>query len=125
MALRGSSVRDMQGPAAHGTGGSRWEHKLASAVDALTVWRFPMAEPDVARVARSLTLTEIGVIFSLAVSALTGAFTFGVLYGQVNSNTDRINKVELVTAETTRKLERIDANVSFLAELAREQRTAR
>lgn len=69
-----------------------------------------------------LTLTEIGVIISLLCSAGVGIFTFGVSYGQVQNNTGRIDKIEERQEVDGRRLERIDANVEFLTQMAREDR---
>lgn len=75
----------------------------------------PMETPKVSRV-------EWGVIASLLISALTLAFTFGVLYGDVQRHERRIEAVEQKQDGMAESLARIDANVSFLAEQAREQR---
>lgn len=73
-------------------------------------------------VRKSLTLTEIGVIVSLLTSSGVGIFTLGVVYGQVESNTARLNVIEPKVDGVVARIERIDANVSFLAELAKEER---
>ncbi|WP_417615288.1 hypothetical protein [Parasphingorhabdus sp.] len=73
-------------------------------------------------VRKSLTLTEIGVIVSLLTSAGVGVFTLGVIYGQVGNNTDRINAIEPKVEGVVARIERIDANVAFLTELAKEDR---
>lgn len=63
---------------------------------------------------RKLTLTEIGVIFSLILSGGTILFTAGVLYGQVQNNTTRIDKIEPKVDDISKRIERIDANVEWL-----------
>ena len=73
-------------------------------------------------VRESLTLTDIGVIVSLLTSAGVGVFTLGVMYGQVESNSARLDVVEPKVDGVVSRIERIDANVSFLAELAKEER---
>lgn len=73
-------------------------------------------------VRKSLTLTEIGVIVSLLTSATVAIFTLGVVYGQVESNTTRLNVIEPKVEGVVAKIERIDANVEFLTDLAREER---
>jgi len=73
-------------------------------------------------VRESLTLTDIGVIVSLLTSAGVGVFTLGVMYGQVESNSARLDVVEPKVDGVASRIERIDANVSFLAELAKEER---
>ena len=81
-----------------------------------------MVNDTIRAVRKSLTLTEIGVIVSLLTSAGLGVFTLGVMWGQVNNNTDRLKVIEPKVDGMLSKLERIDANVSFLAELAKEER---
>lgn len=76
-------------------------------------------------VRKSLTLTEIGVIISLLTSSGVGIFTLGVVYGQVGNNTQRINAIEPKVEGVVARIERIDANVEFLTELAREDRNRR
>lgn len=75
------------------------------------------------RVDRKLTLTEIGVIFSLIGTGISTIFTFGVLYGQVQTNTARIDKMEPKVDAISARIERIDANVEFLREHAARQLT--
>ena len=81
-----------------------------------------MVNDTIRAVRKSLTLTEIGVIVSLLTSAGLGVFTLGVMWGQVNNNTDRLKVIEPKVDGMLSKLERIDANVSFLTELAKEER---
>jgi len=73
-------------------------------------------------VRKSLTLTEIGLIVSLLTSAGVAVFTFGVIYGQVESNSSRLNVIEPKVDGVVSRIERIDANVGFLTELAKEER---
>lgn len=73
-------------------------------------------------VRKSLTLTEIGVIVSLLTSSGVGVFTLGVIYGQVGNNTTRIDAIEPKVEGVVARIERIDANVEFLTELAKEDR---
>lgn len=73
-------------------------------------------------VRKSLTLTEIGVIVSLLTSSGVGIFTLGVVYGQVQNNSDRLNVIEPKVDGVVARIERIDANVVFLTELAKEDR---
>ena len=61
-------------------------------------------------------------IAALVISILGGSFTLGVVYGEVQNHTRRLDLVEASNDELVAKVERIDANVSFLAELAREER---
>jgi len=83
------------------------------------------AEEETTNMRRALTLTEIGVIVSLLSTAAMGVFTLGVLYGQVQQNTARIEVIEPKVDQIESRIERIDANVAFLAELAREERNRR
>ena len=80
-------------------------------------------------VGRGVKRAEWGVIASLALSAATALFTGGIVYGQVQANDQRINKVETRQDITSAQLAaqavtiaRIDANVGFLAEEARAAR---
>lgn len=58
--------------------------------------------------------------FVLTLAALL--FNFGVVYQQVRDHETRLTKQENVTDALIPKVERIDANVQFLAEQAKEQR---
>jgi hypothetical protein len=87
---------------------------------------------DPQRKGASVSRVEWGVITSLLISALTSAFTFGIIYGQVQRNDTRITKLETGASEVVTRLSnvetqlaRIDANVTFLAEQAREERARR
>jgi hypothetical protein len=74
-------------------------------------------------VRRSLTIAELGVIVSLICSLGSLLFTAGIIYGDVQRQTDRLNVIEPKVDTLGARIERIDANVSFLAEQAREQRS--
>lgn len=76
-------------------------------------------------VRRSITIAELGVIVSLICSIGSLLFTAGIIYGDVQRQTERINIIEPKVETLGARIERIDANVSFLAEQAREQRAAR
>lgn len=73
-------------------------------------------------VRRSLTIAELGVIASLVCSVGSLLFTAGVVYADVQRQADRLNVVEPKVDTLNARIERIDANVSFLAEQARETR---
>lgn len=81
-----------------------------------------MTNETIKEVKAKLTLTEVGVIVSLITSVLVGVFTLGVVYAQVQQNTAQIEKHSPKIEENQKRLERIDANVEFLAELAKEER---
>lgn len=70
-----------------------------------------------------MTRAEWISIAAFAVSILGGAFSLGIVYADVQDHDRRINAVEVSTDVLVTKVERIDANVQFLAELAREERT--
>lgn len=76
-------------------------------------------------VRRSLTIAELGVIISLICSIGSLLFTAGIIYGDVQRQTDRLNVIEPKVETLGARIERIDANVSFLAEQAREARANR
>lgn len=82
-------------------------------------------QETIAEVRATLTLTELGVIVSLVTSAVVGVFSLGVVYAQVNQNTADIADMEPKVEDNQKRLERIDANVEFLTELAREERAAK
>ena len=71
-------------------------------------------------VKRSLNLTEIGGIVSLLGTLVTGVFSMGVLYGQVQSNSKKIEQLEPKVEAIMIRMERIDANVEFLVERQRQ-----
>lgn len=86
-------------------------------------------EETITDVKAKLTLTEVGVIVSLICSVITASFTGGIMYAQVQSNTDKaetnateIKEIKDELSESAIRIERIDANVEFLTELAREER---
>lgn len=72
-----------------------------------------MNEP-ISEIRKSLTLAEVGVIISIILSVGGIIFTGGVVYGQVRSNTLRIDKMEPKVDEMGRRIERIDANTEWL-----------
>lgn len=74
-------------------------------------------------VRRSLTIAELGVIISLICSIGSLLFTAGIIYGDVQRQTERINLIEPKVETLGARIERIDANVTFLAEQAREARS--
>jgi hypothetical protein len=74
---------------------------------------------------RSITLAEVGVIISLICTIGMGVFTLGVVYGQVKQNERDIASIKPKVDENARALQRIDANVTFLTQLATEERARR
>lgn len=90
------------------------------------------ATNDPQRKGAIVSRVEWGVITSLLISALTSAFTFGIIYGQVQRNDTRITKLETGASEVLSRISNIettsartDANVMFLTEQAREERARR
>lgn len=65
-----------------------------------------------------LTLSEWLAAAAFVISLLGTAFSVGVIYGQVQQNTRDIRRLDGVPEDVAE----IKANVSFLTELAREQR---
>lgn len=80
----------------------------------------PVAE-KIEEVKRSLNLTEIGVIVSLVSTLAMGVFTLGVLYAQVQKNSDDIADMKPKVEDVRLRVERIDANVAFLVERQRRE----
>jgi hypothetical protein len=76
-------------------------------------------------VRRSLTIAELGVIISIACSSLTAAYVAGKLSGDVQRNTERISVMEPRLDAVSARIERIDANVAFLTEEARDRRNGK
>lgn len=70
---------------------------------------------------QSLTITDIGVIVSLVFSTGTALFTAGIVYGDVQRNKERISSMEPKVEAISMRMERIDANVGFLAEREKER----
>lgn len=64
-------------------------------------------------------------IGALAVSICGGVFSLGVVYADVQDQGRRLSDVERSNDALVSKVERIDANVQFLTELAREERNRR
>jgi cell division protein FtsB len=75
--------------------------------------------------AEKITRAEWIAIAALVISILGGSFSLGVVYADVQSQGRRLDAVEQSNSALVQKVERIDANVSFLAELAREERNRR
>lgn len=68
---------------------------------------------------------EWGVVFAIFVNLLTLAFMFGVIWTRLNQNTVDIAGLKTQADGQATQLARIDANVSFLADRAREDRETR
>ena len=73
-------------------------------------------------VVAKVTRAEWIAIAALLVTIIAQIFNMGVVYGQVQEHDRSIAKLEEVTDQLVPRVERIDANVEFLAEQAREQR---
>lgn len=82
-------------------------------------------EGNMDKVARSLTIAEIGVIVSLFCSIGSLLFTAGIIYGDVQRNSERIDILEPKVDRANGRIERIDANVQFLVDQYRQQRGGR
>jgi hypothetical protein len=78
-------------------------------------------EQEAERVRTSLTIAEIGVIVSLLCSVGSLIFTGGVIYGDVQRNTERLRIIEPKVDAISGRIERIDANVQFLTEQAQSR----
>lgn len=77
---------------------------------------------EVEEVQNKLTMTEIGIIISCVVSLGTLIFTGGFVYGQVQQNKSDIAELRPKVDDMRSRLERVDANVTFLTDMAREDR---
>lgn len=70
----------------------------------------------------NLKRAEWGVVLSLIVSGVNLAWTAGVVWQSVQDHDRRIAAIEVRTEAMAQRIERIDANVQFLAERAKEDR---
>lgn len=73
---------------------------------------------------KNMTRAEWIALAAFLVSLATTVFNLGVIYADVKSQDRRLVVVENSNSDLVRKVERIDANVSFLAELARDERNS-
>lgn len=73
----------------------------------------------------NITRAEVLAIIAVSLNILTLVFGAGVMWGDIQDQDRRLGIVEQSTDNLTQKVERIDANVTFLAELAREERGRR
>ena len=69
-----------------------------------------------------VTRAELIAIASLVITLAALIFNIGVVYQSVQDHERRIIAEEAKTDDLVPRVERIDANVTFLAEQAREQR---
>lgn len=61
-------------------------------------------------------------IAALFLTMASGVFQLGVVWQAQQDHEARLNRIEIDSRDLIKKVERIDANVSFLAERAREDR---
>lgn len=73
----------------------------------------------------AVTRAEWTAVVAVVLNVCTIAFAVGVVWQQQQEHDRRIAIVETQTGQMTLKIERIDANVTFLAERAREDREQR
>ena len=69
-----------------------------------------------------LTITEIGVILSLLLSVITGAFTFGVMYGEVRENTRFREQSQRDITMMKEDISSIKTSVQHLVDAQKEDR---
>lgn len=74
------------------------------------------AQESIQEVKTKLTLTEVGVIFSIASSLAVGIFTLGIYFGQVSDNTREIGELKRQNTETIDRLARIETKVDIILE---------
>lgn len=79
-----------------------------------------MPTPE-ARMQRSLTIAELGVVVSLLCSVGTIVFMVGVVYGDLKRTTERVQLLEPKVEAVANRMERVDANVQFLVDADREK----
>jgi cell division protein FtsL len=80
----------------------------------------------------AVTKAEWIAISALVISILGGAFNLGVVYADLQQTKGKLAELSTEVANQQQaqsmanaRIERIDANVQFLTELAREERTRR
>lgn len=73
----------------------------------------------------AVTRAEWIAISALGLNVATLVFGLGVMWADIQDHTRRIDIQERKVDALIPKVERIDANVAFLAERAREEREAR
>jgi hypothetical protein len=71
---------------------------------------------------KRLNLTDIGVIISLVISALTCAFTFGVMWRDVQENNRFRLESEKEKVELYKDISSIKTSVQYLVDRDKEQR---
>lgn len=76
-------------------------------------------------VRRQLSIGEVCGIVSLVSTIVTGGYVAGKLTGDVQRNTERIQAMEPRLDAVSTRIERIDANVTFLTDEAKERRNGR
>lgn len=69
-----------------------------------------------------VTRAELIAIASLVITLAALIFNIGVVYQTVQQHEQRLREEERKSDDLIPRVERIDANVTFLAEQAREQR---
>jgi hypothetical protein len=82
-------------------------------------------ETDQKRTEQKVTRAEWGVVLSLLLSAGSVIFSAGVVWTTVQEHDRRLIAVEAVQDDQGKTIARIDANVTFLTERAREDREFR
>ena len=72
-----------------------------------------------------ITRAEVISVLAVTLNILTLVFGAGVMWADIQDQERRLSTVEVSNTALVAKVERIDANVTFLAELAREDRGRR
>lgn len=78
--------------------------------------------PDLSPQSRRINRAEWISFGALALNVLTLVFGLGAVWSQVQDHNRRISGLETKMDVIVPKVERIDANVTFLADMARESR---
>jgi hypothetical protein len=92
---------------------------VAEQVADTVITRFSAQQPDLTK---KLTMTEVGVIVSIFMSGASLIFTAGFVYGQVQTNSRRLDRIEPKVETLGERIERIDVNVDWLRHNSEERR---
>jgi hypothetical protein len=82
----------------------------------------PIPTDEFVKAEKGLKINGIGTILAILMSAGSLIFTGGVLWGQVQTNSAKIVSLESRVDSTGVAIIRIDTNVTYLADRAKEDR---
>lgn len=86
---------------------------------------FLMVTPSKGFTMSGITRAEVISVVAVSLNILTLVFGAGVMWADIQDQERRLAAVEASNTSLVQRVERIDANVTFLADLAREERQRR